>query len=92
MHPFRSCSAWRHGAQAAAPAQRRQWQRVGAAERESATPESLTAVQELDALIDALLAKKGAQELAQAVAGVRSDIEDWVLSFALSANSRRAIV
>ncbi|KAL4418972.1 hypothetical protein ABPG77_000885 [Micractinium sp. CCAP 211/92] len=68
VHPFRSCSAWRHGAQAAAPAQRRQWQRVGAAERESATPESLTAVQELDALIDALLAKKGAQELAQAVA------------------------
>lgn len=49
-------------------------------------------MQELDALIDALLAKKGAQELAQAVAGVRSDIEDWVLSFALSANSRRAIV
>ncbi|KAL4431208.1 hypothetical protein ABPG75_006464 [Micractinium tetrahymenae] len=67
-HPFRSCGVRRHGGQAAAPAQRRRWQRVAAAEGESATPESLTAVQELDALIDALLAKKGAQELAQAVA------------------------
>lgn len=68
VQPFRSCGARRHGAQAAAPARR--WQRVAAAEGEAATPESLTAVQELDALIDALLAKKGAQELAQAVAGV----------------------
>lgn len=66
VQPFRSCGARRHGAQAAAPARR--WQRVAAAEGEAATPESLTAVQELDALIDALLAKKGAQELAQAVA------------------------
>lgn len=70
-HPFRTCGARRHGGQAAAPAQQRQRRRVGAAEGEAATPESLTAVQELDALIDALLAKKGAQELAQAVAGRR---------------------
>lgn len=77
VQPFRSSP---HAGRVA-PAGRQQRRRVAAAAEgssspqqppsavDSATPESLAAVKELDALIDTLLAKKGAQELAQTVAG-----------------------
>lgn len=68
--PFRSSKGpsapRRHAASAAAA--RRPRRRLAAAEGEAATPESLSAVQELDALIDALMARRGPQELAQTVA------------------------